>query len=184
MRSLEGQHHRFDHPVTWMPLVWTLVVILGAVFAAGLALPPTPGYVQGAITVGDIFRPEWLVLATLLVLPVYRVARSSWRAALFVVPVACVHVLYVADTAVTSLHKAGFTSGLLTGWYVVAFAQAALFATVGLVGVRRGLIEGRWARMMKRMIALEAPPRTHRNDPRKPPIAVDPPGRPENGFQA
>lgn len=168
-----------------MPLVWTLIVILGAVFAAGLALPGLPGYVEGPTTTArDIFHPEWLVVATLLVLPVYRAATSSWRAALLVVPVACVQVLYIADTAVTSLHKVGLTSGLFDGWYAVALAQVTLFATVGVVGARRNLIDGRWARTMKRVMALPAPDRPHRNNPPKPAGPTDPPGRPENGLAA
>lgn len=184
MRRLEGQPDELYDPATWMPLVWSLVVVSGAAFAAALALPTLPGYANSPSTARAIFHPEWLVVSTLLVFPLYRAARSSWRAALLAVPVACAHAVYVAVTAVDALHKAGLTSGLFAGWYAVAFAQVALFVTVGVVGARRDVIDRKWVRTMRRVAALPAPDRAHRNAPAQPAGHHEPPHRPESGLAA
>lgn len=190
MRWLEGQPHDSDDAGTWMPFVWTLVVVLCAVTAATLALPTFPPYVAGPITARSAFRPEWLVLATLLVLPVYRGSRISWRTSLLVVPIASIEALYVADTAVDQLQRAGFTGGSYSAWYAVAFAQVALFAGAGAVGAWRDIADRRWARMMRKVTALPAPPRLgfghpsgDPDDPSGDPGVVRPP-RPEDGWAA
>jgi hypothetical protein len=184
MRWLEGEHHESDDPVTWVPMLWTLTVVLGGVFAATLALPALPGYADGPLTSREYFHPEWLVTASLLVLPLYRAARSSWRAALLVVPIASVQVLYIADTAVRSLHQAGLANPLFVGWYAVAFAQIAAFVTVGVIGAKRDLVDRRWVKMMKRVTALPPPDRRNTNRPTNSPRHPDPPSRPGNGFAA
>jgi hypothetical protein len=184
MRWLEGEHHESDDPVSWVPMVWTLTVVFGGVFAATLALPALPGYADGPVTSRAFFHPEWLVAASLLVLPLYRAARSSWRAALLVVPVASVQVLYIADAAVRSLHQAGLDNRLFVGWYAVALAQIAVFLTVGVVGARRDLVGRRWVKMMRRVTALPPPDRRSANDPADSPRHPEPPSRPTNGFAA
>jgi hypothetical protein len=184
MRGLEEDRSEFDGPASWMPMVWTLAVVLGGVFAATLALPALPEYVAGPVTSRTFFHPEWLVLATLLVLPLYRTARSSWRAALLAVPIACVQVLYVADAAVRSLHQAGLATPLFAGWYVVAAAQAALFLVVGTVGARRDLADRRWVKTMRKMTALPAPNRRPARSSTDFPRYPEPPSRPGNGFAA
>lgn len=184
MRWLDGQYDELDDPGMWLALAWTFVVIFGAVFAATLALPALPDYVDGPITARALFHPEWLVVATFLVLPVYRAARSSWRAGIFVVLVACIYVLYVVHTAVGNLRDAGLTSSLYAGWYAVALTQVALFLTVGAVGARRNFIDGRWVRTMRRVTALPAPDRALGNNPPGQPRPPEPPGRPRNGFAA
>jgi hypothetical protein len=183
MRWLEGQHHESEDPVTWVPLGWSLSVIFGAVAAAAMALPALPGYADGAVTSRTFFHPEWLVLATLLVLPVYRAARASWQAALLVVPVASVEVVYVADSAVKSLHEVGLTNPLYPGWYAVAFAQTALFVIVGATGARRCLADRRWVRNMRKLVALPPPDRGP-SGPTHPARPFDPPRSSDNGFAA
>lgn len=157
MRWLEGQHRESEYPVGWLPLLWTLVVVAGAVTAATLALPSLPQSVVGPVTARALFHPEWLVVATLLVFPVYRAARHSWRTALLVVPVACVQVLYVADTAVDTLQQAGLASAWYDAWYAVAIAQATMFLAVGVVGAARDVRDRRWVRTMHKLTGLGSP---------------------------
>ncbi len=178
MRFPEGQHSQWDDPVTWMPFVWTMTVVMGAVLVGTLALPQTAAYIDGPLSARMLFHPEWLVVATLLALPIYRASRISWRAALLVVPIAGAQVLYVADVAVSTLHAAGLTNPLDPGWYALAFAQAAIFLTVGIVGAARNAADRRWVRRMVRLTALPEPQRSPRLDaapshrptpPRQPP---------------
>jgi hypothetical protein len=183
MRWLEGQHHESEDPSTWMPLVWSLLVVVSAVTAATLALPALPEFVNGPITARSVFRPEWLVLATLLVLPVYRGSRISWKTALFVVPIACIHALYVADAGVDSLQQAGFTSGWYSAWYGVAFAQVALFVGAGALGAARNISQRRWVRMMRKVTALPTP-RSSAPGSSAEEWRAKPPGRPEDGRAA
>jgi hypothetical protein len=157
MGWLAGQHHESEDPAGWRPLLWTTVVIMGAVTAATMALPSLPQTVSGQVTVRALFHPEWLVVATMLVFPVHRAVRHSWRTALLVVPVACVQVLYVADTAVDTLQQAGFASAWYDAWYAVAILQAALFLAVGVAGAARDVRDRRWVRTMHKLTGLGSP---------------------------
>jgi len=140
-----------DDPTGWMSTVWTLIVIFGAVVAAALALPSLPQFAHEPVTARALFHPEWLLAASFLVLPLYRATRMSWRAALLLVPVVCVHVLFIVDSAVEASQRAGLSDGISSGWYAVAFAQVVLFATVGAVGASRNLGDRRWVRHMRAM---------------------------------
>lgn len=140
-----------DDPTGWMSTLWTLIVMIAAVSAATLALPSLPEHVDAQVTARTLFHPEWLIAATFVVLPLYRAARLSWRLALFVVPVACLQVLYIADTAIDASRQVGLDDGVSFGWYAVAFAQVGLFAVVGAVGAYRNLADRRFLRMMQSM---------------------------------
>lgn len=140
----------------WMSTLWTMVVVVAAVTAAGLALPSLPDYAEPA-TARAVFHPEWLIAATLVVLPLHRAARMSWRLALFVVPVACLHVLYIVDTAIEASREVGLADGVSVAWYAVAFAQAGLFAVVGAIGASRNVADRRFARRMRSMTGLSFP---------------------------
>jgi hypothetical protein len=144
-------------PTGWMPTFWTMVVVLAAVTAAALALPSLPEYTDEPVTARDVFHPEWLITATLVVLPLYRATRMSWGLALFVVPVACLHVLYIVDTAIDASRQAGLADGVSVAWYAVAFAQIGLFAVVGAVGAFRNVADRRFARMMRSMTGMTFP---------------------------
>ena len=61
--------------------MWTMVVIFGAALAARLALPALPESIYGPMTARALFHAEWMLVATFLVLPLYEVARRSWRLA-------------------------------------------------------------------------------------------------------
>lgn len=146
-----GERRPPDDPTGWLPTVWTLVVIFGAVVAAALALPSLPEYFDGPVTARTLFHPEWFVAASFLALPLYRAARMSWRVAVVLVPIASVHMLYIADSAVDSSQRAGLADGISSGWYAVALAQVALFAIVGAVGAGRNIGDRRWERHMRAM---------------------------------
>lgn len=146
-----GERCAPDDPTGWLATVWTLIVIFGAVIAAALALPSVPQFASEPVTAQALFHPEWLLAASFLVLPLYRATRMSWRAALLLVPVACVHVVFIADSAIDASQRAGLTDGISSGWYAVAFAQVVLFATVGAVGAGRNLSDRRWVRHMRAM---------------------------------
>lgn len=136
-----------------MKTLWMLTVIFGAVLAAALALPSLPAYSDETATARALFHPEWLIGATLLALPLYRAARLSWSMAVALVPIAGVHVLYIADSAVDASREAGLADGVSSGWYAVAFAQVAVFAIVGSVGAYRNLADRRFVRRMRSMTA-------------------------------
>ena len=145
-----------DDPNGWMSTLWTMVVIFGAAVAAALALPALPESVYGPVTARALFHAEWMLVATFLVLPLYEVARRSWRLALFVVPVASIHVLYIADAAVDASRRAGLVDGVSVNWYGVAFAQTGIFAVVGAVGAYRNLADRRWVKFMQ-MVTADSP---------------------------
>lgn len=140
-----------------MATLWMLTVIFGAVLAATLALPALPEYADEPVTARDLFHAEWLITATLLVLPLYRAARLSWPVALALVPIASVHVLYIVDSAVDTSRQAGLADGVSPGWYAVAFVQAGVFTIVGAMAGFRNLADRRWVRRMRSMTAVSAP---------------------------
>ncbi len=160
MRKQEEQQGDLAEFAAWIPLTCTLVVLVGLFAAATLALPSPPQYPTGPLSARDLFHPEWLIAAALLALPIYLVARRSWRVGLVVVLIAGLQVLYIADTAIGTLHHAGIRDGFSSLWYVVALVQLAVFVSAGAVGAVRDLKDRHWARMMGRILALPPPPRS------------------------
>ncbi len=184
MAGLEGHLDTNEDASGWMVLVWTLVVFFGAVGAASLALPSMPAYLDNTVPARALFHPEWLVMSTLLVLPLQRVALTSWRSGLVVVPIACAHVIYIADTAVDRLHQADLRSELYAGWYVVAFVQVAIFVVVGARAARIDFRDRRWVRRMRIHAALPAPQRNRGVDGVQPapPLPPSQHRRPGSGY--
>jgi hypothetical protein len=165
-----------------MSAMWTMVVIFGAAVAARLALPALPESIYGPVTARALFHAEWMLVATFLVLPLYEVARRSWRLALFVVPVASIHVLYIADAAVDASRQAGLVDGVSVNWYGVAFAQVGIFAVVGAVGACRNLADRRWVKFMQMMTA-DSPGAHTQSRPGLPGRSIStPPQPPEAGL--
>jgi hypothetical protein len=143
----------------WMPLSGMLVVLVGLFVAATLALPTPSQYSTGPLAAGDVFRPEWLIAATLLAVPVYQLARRSWRAGLLAVLLASLQLFYIASTAVHHLEHEVPSGGAYAFWYVVAAVQIAIFVATFTVGAARDLKDRRWTRMMRKTYALPSPPR-------------------------
>lgn len=141
-----------------MSTLWMLTVIFGAGLAATLALPSVAEYADGPVTARDLFRSEWLIVATFLVLPLYRAARLSWLMALVVVPIASVHVLYIADSAVDASQQAGLADGVSPGWYAVAVLQVGVFAVAGAGAAYRNFADRRWVRRMRSLTARASAP--------------------------
>ncbi len=135
-----------------------LTVIFGAGLAATLALPSVPEYADGPVTARDLFHSEWLIVATFLVLPLYRAARLSWLMALVVVPIASVQVLYIADSAVDASQQAGLADGVSPGWYAVAVLQVGVFTVAGAGAAYRNFADRRWVRRMRSMTAGASAP--------------------------
>lgn len=152
-----------------MSTVWMLTVIFGSVIAATLALPSLPEYVDGPVTARALFRPEWLLVATFVVLPLYRASRLSWPTGLALVPIASVHVLYIVNSAVDASQRAGLVDGISSTWYVVAFIQVGIFTIVAAVGAYRNIADRRWVRLMRSLTATARGP--------QPSSAPQPPSR-------
>jgi hypothetical protein len=150
----------------WQPISGTSVVLVGLFAAASLALPTPSEYATGPLAAGDVFRPEWLIAATLLVVPLYHAARRSWQIGLIFGIIAVLQVLYITSAGVHALHSAGLRSGAYSLWYVVAVVQMVALAVPCTVGTVRNFRDRRWSRMMGRAFALPAPPRRSRTSSR------------------
>jgi hypothetical protein len=127
------------------------VSLVSGVLAA-LALP-APGYdVTGA---RDLFRPEWLVLATLVVWGVHKAARASWIVAVPVLLLASAQPLYVVATAFERFAAAGLP--VATGlWIAVVATQVLLFAVAAFVGAAGSLRDRSWERFIRRRLGSDA----------------------------
>lgn len=141
-----------DH---WAAVGWAL----GALILAGLLAPlslPTPGTPLSAydgLTGRDLLRGEWLLAGALLAIPIYRAARGAWWTALVVCVVPCAQMLYIADTGVETLRRAGEAGSAVNTWYVVAALECGVFWVAALAGAVGDLGDRRWLRMTHAMMA-------------------------------
>jgi hypothetical protein len=140
---------------TGLAVAWMLGVLLVAGLLYTVCLAKTLVAPFEPYTHRDFLRGEWLLLGTLLALPIYRASRTRWWTALPLAVVPSAQVIFIASSAVGAFERAGIAHATDRAWYVVAAAQTAVFATAAGVGAARNLADRRWLRLVK---ALSAEP--------------------------
>jgi hypothetical protein len=153
------------HQDTGRPVTWTAVAVVGSGLVAAFSLPwDTPASIYDQVQRSDLFHPEWLVVGTLLVLPVVYAARASLIAAFLVIVLPGAQLLYVADSGLDTEARFGVARGVDHLWYVLAFAQVLLFAAAGVVAAHRGAVERRWVGYLAEL-THDRPSDVRRNGP-------------------
>jgi hypothetical protein len=140
-------------PQAWSPVLWTGLVVVLSVAFTWLSLADVPGATRNAD--GTCCTTEyvrgWASLApTLLVFPIFVIARSTWTARstwmsrlsswlllVVAVSVSGASVFYIAHTGVTRIEDAGWGDGLENLAYLVAGFQLALFVAAAAMGASR-----------------------------------------------
>jgi hypothetical protein len=149
-------------PAARMPIAALGSIVLAACCLWGFCLPDPPRL--GAAEHYDqvYFRPEWLVLATLLAVPLSQVAR--WRVSIAALVCALLSgvALVVAVEGGSRIRAAGY-DGPVALVVAAAAVQCLVFATAVICGSRARLFERRWARLQRRMAALDPQPSATRS---------------------
>jgi len=119
-----------------------------------LSLPVVPQYLYEVRHLSEVFRPEWLVLATLLALPLRRVA--SWRCwvGLLSLVIACALSLVITDVAAERVRLVEIDPTLSESlWLPLAGCQVLVFAIATASGLRQRLFVRRWQRLDRKLAA-------------------------------
>lgn len=133
---MEGEcaETRRSEGTAWL---WNGVAVVLAVLFASLSLADVSGATRradGTCCDTEYEHGWWSLAPTLLVIPIYLVARSSWRLTLLAVVISATSVSYIAYTGVTRIEDAGWGDGLEVLSYVEAALQTVLFVVAGLAG--------------------------------------------------
>jgi uncharacterized protein (TIGR03382 family) len=146
-------------PDGWSAAGWSAFALLLAGLLGALALPGTRPQRFTAFDPSDFLRVQWLVLATLLVYPVYLAARSHWLAALPLVVIVSAESWYVVNTGLDALHEVDLAAPVSDGLlYALVTSQTALLAWAGLLGGWQSFRRRRWLRRMRRLVPELAAP--------------------------
>jgi hypothetical protein len=129
---------------------WILLATVAVALAVGLSLPA--GWQYDADQVGEVFRPEWLVLATLAVFPVHRASRACCWMLVPAVSLPMLQLFFAVETAHIRLESAGLAGGWVEGWWLLPAAQLLVFLAAGCSGAVASLRDRRWERFMRRRL--------------------------------
>ncbi len=124
-----------------------LASIVSALCAA-LALPATWSVAAAA---RDVFHPEWLLAATLVVFAVQRAARACWWCALPAVVLPGAQLVYVVGAAQQRL-EAVHVDATMTPWFAVVVVQVTLLCAAVLPSASASYRDRRWSRFMRRRL--------------------------------
>lgn len=149
-----------------IPLVEIGVLVVTTGLLWSLCLPPMPLYLPDIEQLSTVFHPQWLVLATLLALPLARVAAWRYWVGLLALVICSALSLAITDEAVDRARAAGLDlGGTESVWMALAGVQVAIFAFASLKGFRKRRFVRRWQRL-DRKLAANAPSPTRRSSPR------------------
>lgn len=139
-----------------VPFVEILVLLTVTGLLWAVCLPPMPTYVAGITDLSTVFRPEGLVLATLLALPLRRVAAWRCSVGMFALMVMAALSLAIADEAVDRVRVASLDlGGWESTWTALAYAQVAIFVLASLSGLRQRRFVRRWQRLDRKLGRIE-----------------------------
>jgi hypothetical protein len=130
---------------------WIMLACIAVAFTEAASLPGSWAFDPGH---RDVFRPEWLVLATLAVLFVHRAARACWWCALPAVVLPTLQLTYAVETGVERLTVAGAGDGARV-WWVLLAVQVAIFSGAALSGASGSIRDRRWEKFVLRRLGPE-----------------------------
>ena len=150
-------------PDCWSATGWLLAVTALCGICDFLALPDGGVWLGMPLSGHEMFRPEWLVVATFLAFPLVRLARASMLLGLLGFALATGEMYTIVDNArerfVHNVDLFGSGPGFPMAYYALAALQGVLFAVATGIGLRRRWADRRWERMMRRMTHAKQPPR-------------------------
>jgi hypothetical protein len=152
----QRQGQRTEAP-SWAPVGWFSLVVIATALTWALCLPVIT--VEPAVTPrpGQVFGLEWFLLATAIAYLIWRTARSSWIVGGLSVVLASLQMLGIADDGAHRLQQVGLVSAETDMLYLVAVLQVVLYVVAGVSGMRHNLVNRRWARLNRRLAALDNP---------------------------
>lgn len=137
-----------------IPFVSLTVLSVATALLWTLCLPVVPSHAPDIQHVSTVFRPEWLILATLLVGPLKRAA--AWRCwvGLLGLVIASALSLAITDEAVARVQAAGLElAGTESLWMAFACCQVLLFTIATGRGLRQRMFVRRWHRLSRKLAA-------------------------------
>jgi hypothetical protein len=154
-----SRHGRADslrgRPDCWSATGWLLAVTAICGVADFLALPDGAVWFGMPLSGDEMFRPEWLVMATVLAYPLVRLAQASYILGVLGFLLSAGEMLTIVDNGRERyLHNAelfGGGPGFPTVWYAVAVLQGVVFLVATSHGLRRRWAARRWERMMRKL---------------------------------
>jgi len=144
---------RSRHGDTGLAVAWMLGVLVVSGLLFTLCLPGTVQSRYETYAPRDLLHGEWLLIGSLLALPIYRASRTWWWTAIPLAVVPGAQMVFIASSAVAALQRAGVDDLSDRAWYVLAAAQAAVFAGAAVVGAARDLADRRWLRLVNSLTA-------------------------------
>lgn len=174
MREM-SRHGREDslrgRPDSWSAVGWLLAVTVICGVADFFALPDGAVWLGMPLEGHQMFRPEWLVMGTLVALPLFKLARASFLLGLLGLFLAGGEMVTIVDNARERyVHNADLFGGDVDfpmALYALAGLQILVFTAAAGSGLRLRWSQRRWERMMRRLTAASVPP----------PVAGAPTGR-------
>lgn len=136
-------------PRPWAAVGWLLTLAVASAALSVLSLPEPAVTSAQPPAARDLFRPEWLVLASFLAFLVRRVARASILLGALALVAASAQVLAVADWATDRLAAAGLTASAPL-WFTLAVVESLGFLAAAVSGWRRRWSDRRWEQLTRR----------------------------------
>jgi hypothetical protein len=141
---------------------WLLAVTAICGICDFFALPDASVWLGMPLESREMFRPEWLVLATVTAFPLFRLAWASFFLGALGLFLSAGEMLTIVDNGHERyLHNAelfGAAAPFPNVYYAVAVLQGIVFAVATVAGLRRRWSDRQWERMMRRLTATVAKP--------------------------
>lgn len=149
-------------PDCWSGVGWLLVAAGLVATADALALPDADIWLGMPMSGDEMFRPEWLVAATLAALPLYRLARASLFLGVVGFFLLAGEMFTIVDNARGRFAQNAELFG--TGpdfpplYYAVAAIQTAVFLVAAIRGLRLRWSDRRFDAIMRKLSAESGVP--------------------------
>ncbi len=149
-------------PDCWSGVGWLLAVTALCAIADGFALPDASVWLGMPMSGDEMFRPEWLVMGTLVALPLFRLARASIFLGVLGFLLGSGEMFTIVDNARGRFaHNAElFDTGpqFNSIFYALAALQVVIFLVATIKGLRLRWADLRFDAMMRKMSAGDEPP--------------------------
>ena len=149
-------------PDCWSALVWLLALTAVCGIVDYFALPDGSVWFGLPLDGHEMFRPEWLVVGTLVALPLFRLARASILLGLLGLFLCAGEMFTIVDNARErfdyNIDTYGTGPAFPSLFYALAALQTVVFVVAASYGLRRRWADRRWERMMRRTAAAESRP--------------------------
>jgi hypothetical protein len=130
-----------------------MLACVASALAEGLSLPGSWSYSPASSQ--HAFRPEWLVVATLVVVFVHRAARACWWCAGPAVVLPTLQLAYAVEAGVERLAGSGVAADVAGLWWALVAVQLAVFLGAAVSGAVGSIRDRRWEKFLLRRLGPE-----------------------------